>query len=147
MSVKKSNFRLVMEALKAIAKKGAAGAYFVKRGAIVWEEFPFPKYPRAVSIQVDRRDFMKAENRADCAIEVAALIPGSDEVPEIDDGLMDEFTDLAEFIIGTLKRDLNPDNSDSIGAFAFGVFVGDITEFHDVDFRVQGITAKFSIAY
>lgn len=140
MTIQKSNLRLAMESLIGISRKARNGAYFVKRGAIVWEEFQFDRHPRAISIQVDERDFLRQTCRADCAIEFAAAIPGTAEIPEIDDGLMDEFTEDVEAIVRAWRA-----AADSVGSFVIGFTPGKITEFHDVDYRVQGVTAKFSI--
>lgn len=138
----KSNQTLALESLKAIATKARNGSYFVKRGAIVWEEFPFEKFKRAISIQVDERDFMRPTNKAECALEFAAAIPGTDQHPGIDDGLMDEFLEDAEAIFRAWRQAM-----DSIGTFVLGFTPGKITEFHDVDYRVQGMTAKFTAEF
>ena len=142
MSAKKGNRQLAMDSLKAVAKKVRNGVYFVKRGAIVWGEFAFDKHARAISIQMDERDFMKATNRAECALEFAAAIPGTDEIPEIDDGLMEEFADDAEAILKACLAD-----SDSVGNFILGFAPGKMAEFHDVDIRVQGLIVKFTIDF
>lgn len=137
---KPSNRRLALQKLKEIAKKARNGRYLVKRGAMAWMEFPFAKYKYALSIQVDSRDWLAEQISADCALEFAAAIPGSEDLPEIDDELMDEFGDDADAIILEWLR-----WADDLGNVVAGFSAGKVTEFHDTDIRVQGLTAKFTI--
>ncbi len=142
MSTPKSNRRLAFDKLKELCRQARNGSYFAKRGVIVWVFFPWENYKRAISIQIDESDFMRSTNRADCAIEIAAKIPGEDELPEIDDALMDEFHEDLESILRAWLR-----ASDEVGNFVAGFVPGKITEFHDIEERVQGITAKFTVEF
>lgn len=135
----KSNRRLAFDELKAIAKKSRNGSYFVKRGPIEWTSFEWGTLKRAISIQIDERDFMRSTNKLECALEFAAPVP-EDADPGIDDGILDEFDEDLEAIMKAWIAAI-----DAIGNFVLGFTPGKISEFHDMDFRVQGMTAKFTI--
>lgn len=141
----KSARRVALEAFKAAAKKVRNGAYFVKRGPINWAVFPFPKHPRAIAITIDTQDFLPHNgiHNAEVAIEMAAAMPGDDEEPGIDDGLMDDLTEDAEEIVRQLLT-----KQDALGdAVALKVVGRSIDEFHDSELRVQGVIVHLSVGW
>jgi len=138
---KPSNRTLAFRSLKDISKKARNGAYFVKRGAVEWEIFPFPTFPLAISIQVSERTVGQEINKLDCAMEFGAPIPGKDEHPGIDDELMDRFDEDYEAIIAAWRK-----AADEAGNFVLAFAFGRAEEFHDADYRVQGVTYHFTIS-
>lgn len=136
-----SNRTLAFGSLKDICKKARNGAYFVKRGAVEWECFPFLSYPLVISIQVAERQVGAEINKFECAMEFVAPIPGKDDQAGIDDHLMDQFDEDYEAIIAAWKQ-----AADGIGNFVLSFAFGRAEEFHDADYRVQGVTFHFTIS-
>jgi len=140
-----SSFKTMMETFKTLAKEVRSGAYFAKRGAIVWAEFPWDQCgkDRAISIQVDEGSLLRNDTQMlPCAVtmEMAAPMPDPAEIAEIDSDLEDEMIEDARWILSTILARTD-DGGDPV------VFKVDrdapFVEFHDASLKVQGLVVYF----
>ncbi len=148
METRKSPRRVVMESLRDLARAQRSGAYFVKRGDIVWATFPFDRFPRAMALMVDVMSCAPTEGETHTAIiriDAAAQIPDRTDPPEIDDGIHDELIDDVECVIYGLGP-LKDDRGDTV-AYRIDPEKSGIREFHDAGLRVQGIHAQFTVKF
>lgn len=137
--------RVVMDTLRRLCEEVRGGVYFVKRGPIDWATFPFDSHPRAISILADDLSLFKELNEASLTLEIAAQIRTQGEDPGLDDGLMDEFIDDAEWVVRSL---IGKDNA-SGDAVVLKTDLEDsrAIEFHDPQLKVQGIIVNFDVSY
>lgn len=131
--------------IRRLATEVRGGAYFVKRGPIDWSSFPFTKHERALAIMVDEQTLFQSINTATVTLEVAGQLSNPEDQPELNDGLMDEFTEDLEWIARSLMNSTD-DQGDSV---ITGLNLKDATaiEFHDPQFGVQGMILNFNITY
>lgn len=141
--------RLLLETLKASAKKVRNGRYFVKRGAINWTAFDFDKHRFAISIQMDDFGFIRVNGikEATISMEVFARMREQKEVeiPEIDDAITDEMVEDVERIIAELRQAADP-QGDAV-ALRIDANSANIIEAHDVALRVQGVVTTFTVNF
>lgn len=142
----KSPRQVVRDTLVKYAKQVRNSGYFVKRGAIVWSSFPFGEHPRAIAIMFDDIGILrqKGMTEAKIGIEMFASMPEGTE-PEIDDGLLDELIEDAEFILQKTIRE-----RDSVGDSVILRLDGEtanVVESHDSTKRVQGIVVTFNVNF
>lgn len=143
MSATPSGRRIFLDALKVACKKVRNGKYFVKRGVIPWAGFPFDRYERAISIQMDESDINKEALEAKGVLDFGTVMHDDPQLPSIDDGLMDEFFDDAVAIYEAVAA-ANPDGAGQ--PFRYLHF-GKVAEQSDTDLKFQGILVPFTVGY
>lgn len=139
----KSPLRNMAEYLREQWRAVRGGTYFVKRGPILWADFDFEAQPRAVAILIDDHTFLRDINDANVAFELGARMPSGRE-PEVDDGLLEELTDDAKWVIRQLVK-----GTDSVGdavVLRLEHQSARIREWHDPDMKVQGVICTFLAA-
>lgn len=137
----------MLDKLRELCKALRGGSYFIKRGPINWAEFPFDRYPRAISILVDEQSFISNNGiqRAQMSIEVAGAMPSPKDNPEVDDGLLDEFFEDVSIVLLNLREAKQGKGQDPV---VFDVSSdATATEFHDSTLKVQGIMVFFRVQY
>jgi hypothetical protein len=139
----KSPRRVAAESLKFFASTVRGSSYYVKRGAINWANFDFEAHPRAISILFDEQSLLKEINDCRVSLEMFSRLP---EVETgIDDGLMDELFEDAEYIFRSFVNALDGQgNSVVLSADQPGVRV---VEAHDANLGVQGVVVMMNITY
>lgn len=148
--VAKTARRVFCERWKEIAVQLRNGSYFVKRGAINWTTFPFDTYERAIAIMLDDGQLLRTQRShgmkpTRCSMEIFCRLPSDQEVPEIDDGLMDELLDDAESVVRDLLR--SKDSSGDPVVFRIDENTARFVEAHDVQVKVQGVVVMFNLEY
>ena len=121
--------------------------YFFKRGPIDYTSWPYERYGRTISLQVDESTMFKEMNEAVLTFELSWRIagaPGGDEVTSIDDGVQDEMRGHLYYIINKM-RTWTLDSGDPLVIGA--TFTQPVTEFHDTSLGMQGISYTFTISY
>ena len=145
-SPRRAALRVIRETLRGIDN----GKYFAKRGAINWIEFDFEANLYGVAIMVDSSDVGRCAPEADemslaaVSLELATRIPPDDD-PEINDEILEGIYDDVEFLLDTLQAATNS-QGDSI-IFKLERSAASAIEFHDPQFRVQGIVVTFGITF
>ena len=140
----------MMDSMKAKARTVRNGRYFVKRGAIDWTSHDFASKPFALSLQIDdgsllRTASVRGMKSARISMEMFAPLPKAQDVPEIDDGLLDELIDDAEAIV--LDLVMARDSSDDPIVFRVDETGARFVEAHDISLLVQGIVVTFNVQY
>ncbi len=138
-----------MEALAELMRESRNRAYFVKRGPIIWENFPFNTYRRACSIGVDHAQLFGAGGEgqsipeAVISLEMAARLDVSMKDPSMDDRLQAEFRSDAREAIYRLAGLTNDVGDAVILRFDWGSAIGE--EFSSADLSIQGLLAQFAL--
>jgi len=148
--VVKSARRVMCDRWKELAKEMRNGTYFVKRGAINWTTFSFEDHGAGIALMVDDGELLRTQRNkgmkpARCSMEITHRLPGEQESPEIDDGLMDELLDDAEWLITELMKSRTA--GDDPVVFRIDENSVRFVEFHDIEVKVQGIVVTFNLEY
>ena len=138
----------VRDALVKYAKLARNGKYFVKRGAMVWAAFDFSRHERAVAIMFDDLTILRQDkpNDAKVAIEMFCRMPKDTDDPEIDDGLLDELIEDAEWVLVKAMSETSKGSGDNV-ILRLDAESANVVEAHDVSKRVQGIVVTFNVSY
>lgn len=134
-----------MDRLRELCVEVRGGVHFVKRGPIDWAVFNFDAHDRAIAVLLDDHSFLGDINDASISFEIAGRMIQPEKSPDLDDGLLDEMIDDAEWIIRSLI-----DSDDSKGdpvILKANLLDARIVEFHDVQLRVQGIIAFIEVSF
>lgn len=137
--------KIVLDTLRGFCQQVRGGVYFVKRGPIDWATFPFNQHSRAISILVDDQSLFLDINVASLTLEFGAQLRSVSDDPGLDDGLMDELTDDAEWVVRSLI-----DSSNSQGdavVLRTDLKESRAIEFHDAQLMVQGIVVNFEVSF
>jgi len=135
----------MMDTFLELAKSVRSGAYFAKRGAIIWVAHPWEASgkDRAISIQVDEGSLLPNEmgmRQTAVTMEIAAPMPHPEEIAAIDSALEDEMITDAVWILEAILR-RQDDQGDPV------VFKVDrdapFVEWHDAELKVQGLVVYF----
>lgn len=137
--------KVTMDRLRALCEEVRGGVYFVKRGPIDWSSHNYDENQRAISILLDDHSFLKDINDASISLEFGGQMLRPDERPDMDDGLLDEMIDDAEWIIRSLIGSTNSQGDNII--LQAKIKDARIVEFHDAQLRVQGIVAFFEVNF
>lgn len=140
-----SSRKVMMDTFRKLCEEVRGGIHFIKRGPIDWSSFNFDENQRAIAILVDDTSFLKDINDASLSFEIAGRMIQPEDRPNLDDGLLDEMIDDAEWIIRSLI-DSKDKQGDSVIMKA-GFNDARIVEFHDVQLRVQGIIAFIEVSF
>lgn len=149
--VAKSPRRVMAERWKELAGKARNSSYFVKRGAINWTTFDFETHGGAIALMIDDGSLFRVQSTRGmkpcrCSMEMFHRLPDPlMESPEIDDGLMDELLDDAEWIINELAS--SRDSSGDPVVFRIDRKSVTFVEAHDIEVKVQGIVVSFNMEY
>jgi len=136
----KSPIRVMAEYLREQWATVRNSTYFVKRGPILWAEFPFETRPKAASILIDDYTLFRDINAARVSFEVGARMPSGRE-PQVDDGLLEELTDDCRWVLRQLVKATDPVGNQIVLRFEHSS--ARIREWHDPDMKVQGVICDF----
>lgn len=148
--VVKSSRRVMLDRWKELAKEMRNGSYFVKRGAINWTTFPFGDEGAGIALMVDDGSLLRTQRNlgmkpARCSMEIFHRLPDEQESPEIDDGLMDQILDDAEWLIIELMKSRTAANDPVV--FRIDENSVRFVEAHDIEIKVQGVVVTFNLEY
>jgi len=135
---------------KELAQQMRNGIYFVKRGAILWPAFSFEDHEGGIALMIDDGSLLRTQkNRgmkpARCSMEMFRRMASTKEAPEIDDGLMDELLDDAEWLLQELMKSRT--SADDPVVFRIDANSVRFVEAHDTELKVQGIVVTFNLEY
>ena len=137
--------KVMMDTFRQLCRDVRGGVYFTKRGPIDWSSFNCGEQERAIAILIDDHSFMKDINDASITFEIAGRMIQPEQRPDLDDGLLDEFIDDAEWIIRSLIDSVDTQGDPVV--LKAGFADARIVEFHDVQLRVQGIIAFIEVSF
>ena len=142
--------RTMLETLLDACRATRSGAYYVKRGAIVWEGFDFESHAqkRAIAIMCDEGQLLRDQfgmYTESVTLEMAAQMSLVETEPAagIDDAIEEEMIEDARVIVRALIEA-------SSGGDPVVFKVGNeapFVEWHDVELRVQGIIVYLKLTY
>ncbi len=139
----------LLEFLKSAWKSQRNNAYKkVVRGVVNWASFPFEKFDRAVSIHVDRSNFLEVDcgqNRATVSFEIMGKVPKMDEDGNIDDGLLDEFYADAKRVVELSQLEGNSSGDPLVLNVQRDKNIA--LEVRDADLGVQGLVCSVVYEY
>ncbi len=117
--------------------------YFVRRGAILWDTFSWPK-SFAVSVRCPENFPASSSNpkQTTLVLTIGTRIPGSDAKEDIDDEKLDVLEQDMIDALSALKRFTSENNNVIITSELQGS-----VEWHSADFNVQGYVVTFMISY
>jgi hypothetical protein len=135
---------------KELAGQMRNGIYFVKRGAILWPSFSFTDHKGGIALMLDDGNLLRTQrNRgmkpARCSMEMFRRMESTPEAPEIDDGLMDELLDDAEWLLKELMKSRT--SADDPVVYRIDENSVRFVEAHDTELKVQGIVVTFNLEY
>lgn len=151
MSQRSSSPRVVaMRTLRESLRGIGNGKYFVKRGAINWINFDFEARRYACAIMVDSSDVARDAPETDgffqvaVSLEIATRIPPDDD-PEINDDVLEGIYDDVERVLNELQVAVDA-RGDSV-VFRLERGTATAIEWHDPQYRIQGLVVNFTIEF
>jgi len=117
--------------------------YFVRRGAILWDTFAWPK-SFAVSVRCPENFPASSQNptQTTLVLTVGTRIPGPAAKEDIDDETLDVLEQDMVDALSALKRFTTENDNVIINSELQGS-----VEWHSADFNVQGYVVTFMISY
>ena len=146
--------RILLSTIVEIIKNLRGSRYFVRRGSIIWNDFPFTKQRFAASVTLDESMLLPSASgggrAASIGIEMFGKMydPVPNELPGFDDTQMDEFWIDAELIVDRLiKMRAEIDGEDQPVVLKLIRGEVKIREAEDRVSRVQGVIVTIPLEF